>query len=186
MRRVVGKDARLLAYHEAGHAVVAWALKRPVHSISIIPDKRHVGRLPQNEASADERATTQAEREHDVMVLLAGVEAESLLTQDHDWWGADDDRQMAERLIADLVRDGLVIEPADEREAELRAHAEGDEARYCWTALQARTYALARQLPVRSAVAALVHALLAAQELSAQQVTSIIRQGIAAADPDTL
>jgi len=37
------QDDEATAYHEAGHAVVGLALRRPVREVSILPDRIHLG-----------------------------------------------------------------------------------------------------------------------------------------------
>lgn len=187
MRRGEAADPRLLAYHEAGHAVAAWALKRPLAPIALLTEA--------DDSDGDAAEVTDPEAaEGEALVWLAGVEAEALLTGDYDWWAAAADRERAEGLLARLLAMGWRVAPRDEAEAELLAALDGDganqdgkdEARSAWALLLHRTHELLRQDPVRSAITALAAALQTQGRIEPQDAQRIIRRGIAAADPDLL
>lgn len=187
MRRGVPVDSRLLAYHEAGHAVAAFVLKRPMAPVSLEPKDADgetaavASGAPRGDlAGLDDAACV----ERDVIVLLAGAEAEALLTADCDWYAAAADRERAEELLARLLAAGHRIEPRDEAEAELVSALGADPTRRVWELLCSRARALVHEPPVRSAVAAVAAALLEAGALDVQQIQRAIRQGIASADPD--
>jgi len=193
MRRGSPADPRLLAYHEAGHAVAAWALKLPPRPVSLLPAED--GAPPEPPAMAGEPLDPAA-AEREAEALLAGVEAEALLTGDYDWWGAEADRERAEALLARMLAAGYRAAPRDGAEAELvgaldgdpdeEADGEGDETRRAWALLLHRTRALVRQEPVRAAIAALAAALQAQGRIEPQQALRVIRQGIAEADPELM
>lgn len=98
MTRIERKRRQLkaTAYHEAGHAVVAFESRVPIKSISIIPDDKSLGRValggepPPTGGSVYDR---RAERwiEFHVMFCLAGVAAEKRFTGRHNWGGAKSD-----------------------------------------------------------------------------------------------
>jgi hypothetical protein len=184
MRRGIPADARLLAYHEAGHAVAAYVLKRPLGTVSLEPPDPQpqspdaAGRLDSLESFED--------AERDVVVLLAGVEAEAVLTGDCDWFAAQIDCERAEALLGQMLAAGYRAQPRDEAEVELGSALGGDPLRIAWELLRRRTYALLRQAPVRTAITALATALLANSPLDSQQAQRAIRAGIAAADPELL
>jgi hypothetical protein len=190
MRRGVPADARLLAYHEAGHAVAAYVLKRPLGSVSLHqpespPPESPPPLSPQPEVLTPEPPAPELEdAERDVIVLLAGVEAEALLTGDFDWWAAEADRERAEALLGRMLAAGYRAEPRDAQEAELGSALRGEPSRYAWEILRHRAHALMQQAPVCSAIAALATALLSESTLDPHEVQRVIRQGIAAADPD--
>lgn len=177
MRRGVPADARLLAYHEAGHAVAAYVLKRPLGPVSL-----HQPESPPPESPPPELE----DAECDVIVLLAGVEAEAILTGDFDWWAAEVDRERADALLGHMLAEGYRAEPRDAREAELGSALCGEPSRYAWEILRHRAHTLVHQAPAGSAIAALATALLSTSTLDAQQALRVIRQGIAAEDPDLL
>jgi hypothetical protein len=86
------------AYHEAGHAVAALALGRPVDRVSIRPDRDKLGvcafRKPVFRPSED-----WVERE--MLISLAGIAAEARRTGEYAWDGADRDYRYAYELALD-------------------------------------------------------------------------------------
>jgi hypothetical protein len=205
-------NLRLLAFHEAGHAVATWALTRQAPLVALVaydpgmtagrlqvvygasgaathqlaphltmPDCAYEGApvggddaLSGHDFEADERR---------VIILMAGVEAETQLTHDEDWWESEEDRKRAEDIIVAMLARGWRLEPRDEHERDLlRAHQEA--ARRCWAALQYRTRQLMSQPPLQAAVIALANVLLAEERIDAARVARIIRSGVAQADPD--
>ncbi len=184
MRRTTLADARLLAYHEAGHAVAAFVLKRPLASVTLRPPGPALDApLPAYDLVVPTDVDPE-DVEREVIALLAGAEAEALLTEDCDWFAAAADCERAEALLARLLAAGRRVEPRDEREAELVSALVGDPSRSAWELLCARAHALVHTAPARSAIAALAAALLAAGTLDARQAQRAILGGIAAADPD--
>ena len=102
-RVVPEKERRLTAYHEAGHAVVSYALKTqdPVHQITIIPRGQAGGmtiNLPQEDTSFYAK-TTLTER---IAVFLGGRVAEKLFLGDIST-GAGNDIQRATALARQMV-----------------------------------------------------------------------------------
>jgi ATP-dependent Zn protease len=83
------------AYHEAGHAVVALALGRPVHNVSILPDRDRAG-LCEFGKSTFRPSEDWLERE--ILIALGGIAAEARHTGDHAWDGAALDEQYVRRL----------------------------------------------------------------------------------------
>ena len=122
-RVVPEKERRLTAYHEAGHAVVIFALKTqdPVHQITIIPRGQAGGmtiNLPQEDTSFYAK-TTLTER---IAVFLGGRVAEKLFLGDIST-GAGNDIQRATALARQMVtvygmsdRLGSINYPADSEE----------------------------------------------------------------------
>src|SRR5216683_3178433 len=94
------------AYHEAGHAVVALALGRPVHHISILPDRKQLGHC---EFGKGVFRPSEDWLEREILIALGGVAAEARHTGDYAWDGAARDRQYVRRLA---------VERAGERRAE--------------------------------------------------------------------
>ena len=99
------RDRRLIAYHEAGHAVVSAGLGTEiVHKISIVSRGHSLGRtwfLPEE----DWHVASQSQLEGRLAVLLAGRAAEEILTGERTS-GAQDDldkaTQLARRMVAEL------------------------------------------------------------------------------------
>ena len=105
--RILQDDEKLrTAYHEAGHALVAYALPNtdPVHKVTIIP--RGFGALgymwqrPEN----DRFTRTQGQLESDIQVMLAGTIAEEIVF-DEIATGATSDLQKATETARAMIMD---------------------------------------------------------------------------------
>lgn len=90
-----------VAYHEAGHAVVALALGRPVHRVSVRPAEQWLGRCE------FQKGTFKPSRdpvETEILIMLGGLAAEARHTGEYAWDGADRDlwavRWLTERRAA--------------------------------------------------------------------------------------
>lgn len=85
----------LTAYHEAGHAVVAISVGRSVSKVSIIPKKSKLGvcKMQKGRAKASQDAL-----EADLLILLAGMAAESRMSGVYNLQGAGQDLRDCERL----------------------------------------------------------------------------------------
>jgi ATP-dependent Zn protease len=94
------------AYHEAGHAVVALALGRPVHQVSILPNSEHLGRCDFRKGAF---RPSEDWLEREILIALGGLAAEARFTGDYAWEGAGRDRQYVRRLA---------VQRAGERQAE--------------------------------------------------------------------
>ena len=94
------------AYHEAGHAVVALALGRPVHQVSVLPNRERLGQC-QLRKGTSRPSEDWVERE--MLIALGGVAAEARYTGSYAWDSAGRDWQ--------YVR-GLAVKRAGERRAE--------------------------------------------------------------------
>ncbi|MDQ6726183.1 MAG: ATP-dependent zinc metalloprotease FtsH [Actinomycetota bacterium] len=99
------RDKSVIAYHEAGHAVVGWALARgyDVHRISIVARGQshgHTLSLP----TEDRLLATESELTAQLAVLLAGRVAEEIVFGDPTT-GAEDDLARATSLAEKMVRD---------------------------------------------------------------------------------
>ncbi|MDD3840497.1 MAG: ATP-dependent zinc metalloprotease FtsH [Clostridia bacterium] len=97
------KDKKLVAYHEAGHAVVAKLLPNadPVHQVSIIPRGRAGGytlTLPEE----DKYFISKSELMDEIVQLLGGRVAESLVLNDIST-GASNDIQRATNIVRKMV-----------------------------------------------------------------------------------
>jgi len=97
------KDMKLLAYHEAGHAVTSYYLESQddVHQISIISRGMAGGYtmyLPQD----DKKFICKTDMEEDIVSLLGGRVAEALVLGDIST-GASNDIERATRLAKDMV-----------------------------------------------------------------------------------
>lgn len=179
MRRGSVADARLLAYHEAGHAVAAYVLKRPLGTLTL---QMHDSAASDGSLAMQERTVEEAER--DAIVLLCGAEAEALLTGYCDWFAAQPDWELAEDILTGLMAAGYRVWPRDEVEVELVSGLDDDDLRAAWELLSARAHNLIASDPGSAAIASLAAALLAQTTLGPEQARRAIREGIASADPE--
>jgi hypothetical protein len=85
------------AYHEAGHAVVALALGRPVHRVSVLPNR---DRLGQCEFGKGVFRPSEDWVEREVMISLAGLAAEARHTGTYGWAEAERDLRYVRRLLS--------------------------------------------------------------------------------------
>ncbi|MBI2825053.1 MAG: ATP-dependent zinc metalloprotease FtsH [Planctomycetia bacterium] len=103
--RIIHQDEKQrVAYHESGHALVAYSLPDtdPVHKVSIIP--RGLGALGymMQRPEGDRYLMTQGELESRVQVLLAGTIAEEIVFQDVST-GAQNDLERATEIARSMV-----------------------------------------------------------------------------------
>jgi cell division protease FtsH len=102
-RVISDKEKKVIAYHEAGHALVGHALPNadPVHKISIIPRGRALGytlSLP----TEDKFLVTRSEMIDDLAMFLGGRVAEELVYDDPTT-GAQDDIDRATKMARQMV-----------------------------------------------------------------------------------
>ena len=97
------REKRLVAYHEAGHAVVSYFLPNsdPMHKISIIPRGRAGGYtllLPDE----DRNYATKSQMLDQLVMLLGGRMAESLVLKDVST-GAQNDLERATAIVREMI-----------------------------------------------------------------------------------
>jgi cell division protease FtsH len=102
-RLITDEEKKILAYHEAGHALVQNKLPNcdPVHKVSIVARGLSLGytlALPEQ----DRYLHTKDKFEDDIAGLLAGRAAEELVFEDR-WTGASDDLEKATKLARKMV-----------------------------------------------------------------------------------
>ena len=97
------KENRLVAYHEAGHAVVSRYLttQDPVHQISIIPRGMAAG-YTMYRPTEDKSFMSKTEMEENIVSLLGGRVAESLILNDIST-GASNDIERASQIARNMV-----------------------------------------------------------------------------------
>lgn len=96
-------DPRLTAtaYHEAGHAVMALLLGRSVHNVTVAPGQILSGvRLGACEMRKGRSRASNDPLEDEVLILLAGMVAESQCTGQYCRQGASQDLQAVRRLLS--------------------------------------------------------------------------------------
>jgi len=102
-RAMSDKEKRVTAYHEAGHALAAWAMPNldPVHKVTILPRGRSLGHtlvLPLE----DRYQQTRAEILDQLVYALGGRAAEELVFH-QPTTGASDDIEKASKLARAMV-----------------------------------------------------------------------------------
>ena len=97
------KENRLVAYHEAGHAVVSRFLETqdPVHQISIIP-RGMAGGYTMYRPTEDKSFMSKTEMEENIVSLLGGRVAEALILGDIST-GASNDIERATKIARSMV-----------------------------------------------------------------------------------
>jgi hypothetical protein len=136
------------AYHEAGHAVLALLLDRPVKRVSIMPDRDHLGVC---EFGKGVFRPSEDWLEREILIALGGIAAEARLTGNYAWDAAARDQKYVRRLS---------VQRAGERRAEklerrLLAKAEHFlAAAECWQAVEliATELLLHREISGRTAL----------------------------------
>ena len=97
------KENRLVAYHEAGHAVVSryLATQDPVHQISIVP-RGMAGGYTMYRPTEDKSFMSKTEMEENIVSLLGGRVAEALILNDIST-GASNDIERATQIARNMV-----------------------------------------------------------------------------------
>jgi cell division protease FtsH len=104
-QRIIHDDEKQrVAYHESGHALVAYSLPNtdPVHKVSIIPRGLAALGYMLQRPEGDRYLLTQAELESRIQVLLAGTVAEELIFEDVST-GASNDLERATEIARSMV-----------------------------------------------------------------------------------
>ena len=84
------------AFHEAGHAVVALYLDRPVHRVSVLPNRERLG---QCEFGKGRFKPSEDAIEREILIALAGLAAEARHTGTYELEAANRDLQYVRRLV---------------------------------------------------------------------------------------
>ena len=97
------KENKLVAYHEAGHAVVSHYLETqdPVHQISIVP-RGMAGGYTMYRPTEDKSFMSKTEMEENIVSLLGGRVAEALILNDIST-GASNDIERATSIARSMV-----------------------------------------------------------------------------------
>ena len=106
-QRIIQEDEKQrVAYHESGHALVAYSLPNtdPVHKVSIIPRGLAALGYTMQRPEGDRYLMTQAELESRIQVLLAGTIAEEITFEDIST-GAQNDLDRASAIARSMVMD---------------------------------------------------------------------------------
>src|SRR5262245_21884533 len=106
-QRIMNEDEKQrVAYHESGHALVAYSLPNtdPVHKVSIIPRGLAALGYTMQRPEDDRYLMTQSELESRIQVLLAGTIAEEMTFADVST-GAQNDLERASDIARSMVMD---------------------------------------------------------------------------------
>ena len=105
--RIMQPEEKLrVAYHESGHALVAYSLPNtdPVHKVSIIPRGLAALGYTMQRPEQDRFLMTKGELESRIQVLLAGTVAEEMVFEDISS-GAQNDLERATEIARSMVMD---------------------------------------------------------------------------------
>jgi cell division protease FtsH len=104
-QRIMNEDEKQrVAYHESGHALVAYSLPNtdPVHKVSIIPRGMAALGYTMQRPEGDRYLLTQSELESRIQVLLAGTIAEEIIFDDIST-GAQNDLERCTEIARSMV-----------------------------------------------------------------------------------
>jgi hypothetical protein len=96
MTRDTSSHNETTAYHEAGHAVIALALNRPVHRVSVLPNRERLGHC---EFAKGRFKPSEDWLEREILIGLAGFAAEARHTGTYGKEEASRDLQYVRRLV---------------------------------------------------------------------------------------
>ncbi|VTS06527.1 ATP-dependent metallopeptidase FtsH/Yme1/Tma family protein [Tuwongella immobilis] len=91
---------RVTAFHEAGHAVIALALERPVSGVSVLPNRERLG-VCKFDKGVQRPSDDWIERE--ILIALAGMAAEAQITGRYGVEGAAHDLRYVRKLAMQRV-----------------------------------------------------------------------------------
>jgi ATP-dependent Zn protease len=134
LKRKLGEAAiaKLIAtaFHEAGHAVMALALGRPVQKVTISPAQLQSGGYRLGACQFDKGRTKASKDwiEDEVLILLAGMVAESHVTSEYCQHGAAQDLRVARRLLENRAKNERQLERLERRMLDKTNHLLSDEA----------------------------------------------------------
>ncbi len=104
-RIMLPEEKQRVAFHEAGHALVACSLPNtdPVHKISIIPRGVGVGGYVLSRPDEDRHLMTRSQLESQIKICLGGTLAEEIVYSDEISTGATSDLEKANHIARRMV-----------------------------------------------------------------------------------
>lgn len=100
------------AYHEAGHAVVALALGKPIHKVTISPNRDRVGMC---QTQKGHFRPSHDQLEDAILILFAGYVAEARFTGQPNHIGATSDFKQIRRLSSQRADGERQVERLEKR-----------------------------------------------------------------------
>lgn len=124
------EQLRATAYHEAGHAVMAMIVGRPVHKLTIASGQLQTGgvRLGACEMKKGKAKASNDWLEDTVLILLAGMVAEGHFTGRYSPSGAAQDLQAVRQLLNQRVSNDRQLERLQRRLLDKAEHLLADES----------------------------------------------------------
>ena len=129
VQRFASAELNATAFHEAGHAVMALMLGRPIEKVTVAPAKTQTGgqRLGVCKMQKGRSKASKDEVEDQVLILLAGMVAESRVTGQYNTIGAQQDLGMVEKTLANRARDERHLEKLIRRSLDKTEYLLADE-----------------------------------------------------------
>jgi ATP-dependent Zn protease len=136
------------AWHEAGHAVMAVSLGRSIEKVTISPARLQTGgsRLGICKIQKGRGKASNDRLEDDVLILLAGMVAESHFTGRYCTDGAAQDLSHVERLLSTRATNERHLERLKRRMLDKTEHVLGDEGHA--KAIESVTHELLRKVTI--------------------------------------
>lgn len=130
------------AYHEAGHAVIALALGRPIQRVTIVPGKTHAGidSLGQCQIQKGRFRPSKDGLEDEVLILFAGMAAEAQVTGQYSTAGATQDLRGVRRWVESRASGERQVARLERRLLDKTEHMLSDPA--LWQAVESIAAAL--------------------------------------------
>lgn len=160
------KSEQKTAYHEAGHAVASWIFRHKFSFVSITPTEDCLGMVKHPDSylknfdpDIDNSRKTLHRLEREIIILLAGLVAETFFVGRHDWQGASPDY----RDVVDLA---------------LYATGSGDEATAYIKWLSIRTERLLRAPRQWEPIKALAKELMIHKKINYQKAKEIMEHAL--------
>lgn len=110
------------AYHEAGHAVLALALGRPVAKVSVLPNHLRLGQCDIQKGSF---RPSKDSLETEILILMGGPAAEARHTGRYCWEGAAQDLRGVRSLIQRRAAGQRQVERLERRMLDKTEHILG-------------------------------------------------------------
>jgi hypothetical protein len=118
------------AWHEAGHAVMALALGRPVQKVTIAPAQQPAGGAQLGACKIQKGRFKPSDDwlEDEVLILLAGMVAEARFTDEYCQFGAAQDLRHVRRLLQNRANNDRQLERLERRLLDKTEHLLSDDA----------------------------------------------------------